>query len=254
VGIRDNASIGTKIYNNVCWNNQGSGISLDVESKNAEVKNNICKDNNGYGIAVEIGAGTGYVIDNNCYHNNELGDLFQATDDNGIFADPRFVNPTAVDFRLSGASPCRGAGLDLGSDYDVLLHNATAWMSNILRGRQTAGAWNLGIYVDGTSLVVPFDEWDFGEWTGDAGVEVAGEKLLFSSTGLKAVSEVFDLSAVSLQTIDITTDGDSVIIEYRGSASSFAKDDAVIPWMQYTGTPVDVSADGWKYLQIRITS
>ena len=61
-------------------------------------------------------------------------------------ADPLFTNAAGGDFTLQAASPCRGAGVNLGATYDDYLDPDSTWPSAITTVDADKVGWNIGAY------------------------------------------------------------------------------------------------------------
>ena len=129
-----NGVSGITILNNVIYGNKGHGINLAVEKDKTPngitIKNNVIMDNKGYEIRIAKGV-TGLKSDYNCVYRAVSAPLTEwygtgyiwedwkrksQQDKQSINQDPLFVNSTSGDFRLTVKSPCRNAGVNLGTE------------------------------------------------------------------------------------------------------------------------------------------
>jgi len=148
------------VYNNTiagCWigihataYNMGS-----CEFNDCNFKNNICSGND-IELRVSDGAdndtyGSGNVYKNNClgaeaadfiswggstYSTYDAWLAASSQTDNNIESDPSFTDAGSDDYTLGAASPCIGAGENLGSPYDAALLPASSWTAAVVTGSQ----------------------------------------------------------------------------------------------------------------------
>jgi len=165
---QESGCTGTKIYNNTM---DGGGycanvIKVDGAAGNAtglKIKNNILVGSTSTPIEIYSTDYTGFECDYNCYDppasyvvgRNYTG-YTKAThcsgfsqDCNSIVDDPLFEDEANHDYSLTGSSPCKNAGTNLGSDYDDGLHYPSTWPSSITTLDQDSygSAWEVGAYV-----------------------------------------------------------------------------------------------------------
>jgi len=159
----------TKFYNNVAY---ASGVQLcaGIKCRGQIFTDNLIKNNisigHAYGELVwEIySTDTGNVIDHNCFgtnhnqmfeypnnvwHNTYASFEAQYGNSHSIQADPLFTNAGGHDFSLQSGSPCRDAGLDLGSGYEVALLPGSTWPAGILTASQAdhGEGWEVGAFI-----------------------------------------------------------------------------------------------------------
>ena len=122
----------TKVYNNTIYSNTDSGISTgggwsSRPNVNTIIANNIVANNGGYGIFNSNGGSPqpepqGTLIMNNLLFNNAFGPFYETgtdtTNTNNIQSDPKFVNASGNDFRLTSGSPAIAAGVDVGLSFN----------------------------------------------------------------------------------------------------------------------------------------
>ena len=152
-GIHMSKATNCKIYNNISYNNQ-SGISLEGSlTLNNEIYNNTL-DGNDYGIKANSGNGSN-VLKNNAITNNKILGIANNSgvsfDYNGFFgnkdnyyssakpgvhdinADPKYLNKSNQDYRISSSSPFIDKGYDMGLSTDIL--------GNIIQNKMDIGAY-----------------------------------------------------------------------------------------------------------------
>ncbi len=109
---------------------------------------------------------------------------------------------------------------------------------------------------DDTSFTEIPDIW--GAWKDSGGAEAVNTGdfgLLQLGTGDTYYSDVKDTGDTDNKTLTITIDkygsgtGSQGTIEWRGSSTSFAWDDASPSWETYTGS----TAKTWRYVQVRLS-
>ena len=122
----------TKVYNNTIYSNTDGGISTGAgwssrPNVNTIIANNIIANNGGYGISNSNQGSPqpepqGTLIMNNLLFNNAFGSFYETgtntTNTNNIQSDPKFVNASDNDFRLTSGSPAIAAGLDIGLPFN----------------------------------------------------------------------------------------------------------------------------------------
>jgi concanavalin A-like lectin/glucanase superfamily protein/chitobiase/beta-hexosaminidase-like protein/parallel beta helix pectate lyase-like protein/uncharacterized protein DUF6298/collagenase-like protein with putative collagen-binding domain/uncharacterized protein DUF1565 len=111
-GIILSSGSGNLAYNNIVWNNS-YGITVSYRSTNSKVYNNVLYANTYYGIDVG-GGSTDAVVKNNIVYQNgyTITDAGSRTVmSNNLTTDPRFVNPSANDFRVQTGSAAIDAGV-----------------------------------------------------------------------------------------------------------------------------------------------
>jgi len=114
-GVNVSAGTGNLVYNNIIWGHAGYGIEVAWRSpSNTMVYNNTIYKNAG---GIHIGDdSTGAIVKNNISYQNPstvtntgIGSVIA----NNSGADPKFVDPTANNFRLQLGSPAIDAGVAL---------------------------------------------------------------------------------------------------------------------------------------------
>lgn len=140
------ADSGLEVYYNLIWGQSApgyAGISMWVGGSNAKICNNVLFGND-IGVAQHQGqqnvvivnniitanaragfyrgAGTQRLVHNNCYANgvNYSGVPDPTGQDGNLGIDPRFRNAALHDFRLTAASPCIDAGMEVGYAQDFI--------------------------------------------------------------------------------------------------------------------------------------
>lgn len=122
-GIQVKGADGVRIWNNtIIGADNGIEVNdLDADhSTDLDVRNNLVANNRGYGLNLAA-SNTITTWGYNCWYNNTSGTLNGKAAGTGDVTDnPLFVNAAGGDFRLTAASPCRDAGVDVGltTDYD----------------------------------------------------------------------------------------------------------------------------------------
>jgi hypothetical protein len=104
-----------EIYNNVVYGNRAVGLRISAYNvDNITAKNNIFSAN---GTQIDVSSSlSNFILSHNLYHQPEsVGQ--GAQDQNPIFGDPLFVNPSGGDFHLQANSPAIDAGIDVGLPY-----------------------------------------------------------------------------------------------------------------------------------------
>jgi hypothetical protein len=97
------------------WGNRGyGGIRADYGAFNSKIYNNTSYANTGNGILIGSGS-NGTEIMNNLTFNNAIANLSNGgtatvSQFNLTGIDPKFVNPSALDFSLQAGSPAIDAG------------------------------------------------------------------------------------------------------------------------------------------------
>jgi len=105
------ASVGgnPRLYNNtVVYNTAGNGGGLYFAAGQPVVSNTIVVSNTGGGI--RLASGSAALAYNNVWHNNGYNYSGTVAGPTDIAEDPRFVDPTASNFRLRPDSPCVHSG------------------------------------------------------------------------------------------------------------------------------------------------
>jgi hypothetical protein len=106
-------STGNAFYNNIAYDNAGSGLKVDNSAAASTWKNNIS-----FGNTLSFGRNPNATLPtetNNCIDGTASITL-DATDVSG---DPLFVDAPNGDFHLQYTSPCRGIGVDVGLTVDA---------------------------------------------------------------------------------------------------------------------------------------
>ena len=136
-GIQLGDCVGTKVYNNSIYNQQGTGghgiyIAGGPNTTSIEVKNNIIHTVGGDLIRVLSSAQKNYVSDYNCffpdgrkfYWGNVYASSFadwktkSMQDAHSLAMDPQFRSIPMHDFSLAKGSPCIDQGADVGLTKD----------------------------------------------------------------------------------------------------------------------------------------
>jgi hypothetical protein len=170
------------LYNNTVFGNTVAGVLLQGDylvastCTNNSVKNNISSGNTGPNLSARYGCeNVGISGSGNVYTYNDFGP--QATDfiewgghvykstyamwetatgncgttgcSHSVQADPQFVNAAASQFWLASGSPAIGAGLNLGSPYNIGLMPGSTWPNSVVTGDQNAygSGWEIGAFV-----------------------------------------------------------------------------------------------------------
>jgi hypothetical protein len=141
-----------KVYNNVMAYNGANGIILWQSLSGIEIKNNILYHNGHYGIGSYDAHGSGVNIDHNVSYGNDYGDFslrdggsdFNYNLGSTINSDPQFANSgySTLDAHLKSGSPAVQSALNLSSTF------TTDMAGN---PRQSAGAWDSGVYKYGST-------------------------------------------------------------------------------------------------------
>ena len=160
---------GNRFYNNTCYNNglagaQGAGIYIDggsSDSGNVFANNIVYAGPNTTFTYVTAGS-TSSTLDNNLYYGgtatpfNWNGTAYSMVnylaasgqDAHSVNADPLFTSPSTNNFSLTSNSPAIGAGVNLGSTYQLDLAPGSVWPFKVSTAIQsTNGAWDIGAYV-----------------------------------------------------------------------------------------------------------
>jgi len=149
---------GSVIVNNTCafCGQTELGAGITSETSGGIIKNNICFMNNAndsqqYEIFVDDGGNDQNTVDYNCVYNPDHTYLYADTYDvythaeyqsersqqlNGINVDPLFSDADNDDFTLAAGSPCIGAGENLGSPYNIILHPSSTWPDGVVTADQ----------------------------------------------------------------------------------------------------------------------
>jgi parallel beta-helix repeat protein len=104
-----------EIYNNVVFGNGAVGLRVSAYNvDNITVKNNIFSSN---ATQIDVSSSlSNFILSHNLYHQPpSVGQGIQ--DQNPIFGDPLFVNPSAGNFHLQANSPAIDAGINVGLPY-----------------------------------------------------------------------------------------------------------------------------------------
>ena len=141
-----------KVYNNVMAWNGTCGIILWQALSGVDIKNNVLYQNGHYGIGSYAATGSGVVVNNNLAYGNGSGSFdftgggstYSYSQSSSINADPHFANAAASSFdpHLTSGSPAIQAGLNLSSTLNTDMSGAA---------RPASGAWDLGVYVNGST-------------------------------------------------------------------------------------------------------
>lgn len=115
IQLYGNSSL-VKVYNNSAYSNNGPCVDVNPGHSSSIVRNNLCSEN---GSAI-VDNGTGTVQSNNLTGS----------------ASALFVDAANDDFRLKSGASAIGAGLDLGSPYDVDIVGSTR-----------VAPWDVGAYA-----------------------------------------------------------------------------------------------------------
>ncbi|KKT13412.1 MAG: hypothetical protein UV94_C0033G0003, partial [Parcubacteria group bacterium GW2011_GWC1_43_30] len=155
---------GNEVYNNIVFNNLGSGDDvvggIDISaSTNSKIYNNIVYNNGPYPGGINMG-GAGNMVKNNIVYQNTGGDIVDVNGQGGtevfsnnlctqvsakcaVAGDPKFVNPASGDFHLQSTSPAINAGVNLGSPYDKDFDGVS---------RPQGSAYDIGAYEYGGTV------------------------------------------------------------------------------------------------------
>jgi hypothetical protein len=167
VGIQFNASTGSVVYNNAFYGpaNTNAAISQASTSTGTLVKNNIFYT--GAYASVDASSETGTAYDYNIYFSAS-GTPFSwggtaytlagwqtnsSEDAHSFSSDPLFTSaapiPSGGDYSPLAISPAIGAGVNLGSAYQMDLSPASTWPAGVTLFNQntTSGGWEIGAYV-----------------------------------------------------------------------------------------------------------
>ena len=136
-GIQIGDCVGTKVYNNTIYNQQGTGghgiyVLGGPHTIGIEIKNNIIHTTGGDLIRVLSSAQKNYVSDYNCFYpdgrkfywGNAYANSFSdwktksRMDLHSLATDPQFNSTLKGDFALKITSPCRDQGTNVGLTKD----------------------------------------------------------------------------------------------------------------------------------------
>ena len=137
-GIELGDCVGTKVYNNTIFNQQGTGgygiyAAGGTHTLGIKIINNIVHTTGGDLIRVLAAAQSGFVSDYNCFYPNNTGKFFwgtkyltgfadwqlkTASDTHSISSDPKFADIAQHKFYLGANSPCKGTGSNVGLNTD----------------------------------------------------------------------------------------------------------------------------------------
>jgi parallel beta-helix repeat protein len=141
-GISIGDGVGTKIFNNLVYNqkNNGHGIYVvgGVNTRNIEVKNNIVDSVEGDLLHVNSQGLSNFIADNNCFHADKQNKFYwdsthfsdfkewqavSGQDAKSIWMDPSFKDASIKDFHLEADSACIDGGVEAGltRDFDGIL-------------------------------------------------------------------------------------------------------------------------------------
>jgi hypothetical protein len=110
--MKDIRVINNTLYNN--GNEWGGGINvINSDAKNVVIRNNICSENLSFQIAIEASSQS-LTVDHNLI-DGYRGAGNEIYGDDPVIGDPKFVNPSGVDFHLQANSPA----IDSGSPIDA---------------------------------------------------------------------------------------------------------------------------------------
>lgn len=148
---------GVQIYNNLSYRNGitinsgtntnfSPGINVhaslpEYSPNGVKIWNNVCYGNNGYGIHA------GNAINTECRNNICFANFFtqlsisNGVQSNNLTTSPSFVNPSAGDFHLLAGSPAIDAGFNLFASGVVTDHDGVA--------RPSSGPFEIGAYEFG---------------------------------------------------------------------------------------------------------
>jgi len=169
--ILANSVYGNTVYGNLTGGIKVRGTNLTSGCENNTVENNIATGSvSGPNFAVTGGCeNSGADGAGNTYAYNAFGsqssnfieygasnylstyavfDAAYGTSTHSVEGDPMFTNLGADDFTLQSSSPAIGAGLNLGSAYELALAPSSVWPSGIVTLNQNTGgaSWNVGAY------------------------------------------------------------------------------------------------------------
>jgi hypothetical protein len=120
----------TKVYSNTCAYNYIGIFYYGGTSKNNSVRDNIFAFNKTdcmYGDGgAQLGAPANNLDDANCYFPGKPSPRLEPGK-NEVLSDPRFRDGKHRDFRLRPASPCVGAGVDVGLPFEGKRPNLGAY-------------------------------------------------------------------------------------------------------------------------------
>ena len=174
MGCDHNTSADNKFYYNICWGaTNSSGItnrwSADgtifygnviydcyygfniKDITGTIIKNNIVMGSDNFSMEFDTAAKTEITSDYNCwadsgniFREEGVGTLSLATwqsatgqDANSLDnEDPLFTDAAGDDFTLQAASPCIGAGADLGASYSGAIMPGSTWTDGVTTGDQ----------------------------------------------------------------------------------------------------------------------
>lgn len=156
-------SNGALLYNNTIYGTASNWVlSVSGTTTGVEFKNNIAYM--GKYLNVVADSQTGFESDYNDFYGASSGTPFtwgvtaysladwkanSGQDANSLNSDPLFVT-VGTDYSLQAASPCIGAGTDLGEDYDSGINPNSTWPDNVSTLARTA-PWEIGAYVSTSS-------------------------------------------------------------------------------------------------------
>lgn len=209
----DQASSKVYLYNCTLADNGGNGyFAYGVWNDAVPVaKNTLFTGNNGNGLRKE-GSGTGGSMEYCLFHGNTNAPTYAPngfTDlgNNKSGRDPKYVQPSALNYRVASDSPAAASGEDLsGAPYLV-----TNDLTGVSRPQPVGGAWDMGAYEDsglGESLLgaQAYVSTNGNDSTGTGATNSPWATIGYALTHVVASGTVFAAGGTYIENIQLSAD------------------------------------------------
>ena len=110
-------AVNLRIVNNTTWQGTSGEVALQYNCNGVLIGNNIFRARSSQAYLQNWGGNNRSItVRNNLYHGQSASSPGDWSDTNPTFADPRLVNPAALDLHVGVNSPAIDSGADLGAD------------------------------------------------------------------------------------------------------------------------------------------